>query len=113
MKHAAKFTLIAGSALLLAMLAVANWGVNVNVKVLKANQAPILIWADGGVPIPPPPKGSGFSAATANALLLADGGVPIPPPPTGTRFSPTAATLTLVADGGVPIPPPPTSSQIV
>jgi len=110
MKNAAKLFVIVSSALLLTMVAAGSGRVNGNVKVLKANQTQILIWADGGVPIPPPPKGTGFSTTT-NRILLADGGVPIPPPPKGTGFSTTTLNPTLRADGGVPIPPPPTGTS--
>ena len=91
MKKTAKFFVIVSSALLLAIVAVSNWRVNGNVKVLKANQQRTSIWADGSVPIPPPPTGTGLSARSAATTLLADGSVPIPPPPTG--LSETAASL--------------------
>jgi hypothetical protein len=45
---------------------------------------PILLIADGGHPLPPPP-------------MAIDGGHPLPPPP-------------MVADGGHPLPPPPSVS---
>ena len=113
MKNAAKFFVIAGSALLLTMLALGNWGVNTNVKVLKIHQSPVSVWADGSVPIPPPPKGTGLSVIPATTNLLADGSVPIPPPPprpSGLAFGSytNASHNNLWADGSVPIPPPPT-----
>ena len=104
MKNSAKFFAIVGSALLLMMLGLGSWRVNANVKVLKANQQTILLWADGGLPIPPPP--TGLSSATPQALR-ADGGLPIPPPPKN-KLAKTGASSTLWADGGLPIPPPPT-----
>jgi len=82
MKKTAKLFVIVSSALLLAIVAVSSWGVNGNVKVLKANQHRISIWADGGMPIPPPPTTS-TSGTSYSGSLWADGGMPIPPPPTG------------------------------
>jgi|SRR5690348_5351895 len=108
MKNAAKFFVIASSALLLAMLAVGNWGVNRNVKVLRTHQPRVSVWADGSVPIPPPPTGTGLFAIPAANALLADGSVPIPPPSTGTGLFAIPAANALLADGSVPIPPPPT-----
>lgn len=89
MEKTAKLFVIVGSALLLAMVTVSSWGVNGNVKVLRAHQQRISIWADGGMPIPPPPTGIALSATTTANALLADGGMPIPPPPTGTGLSET------------------------
>ena len=94
MKNAAKFFVIVGSALLLAMVAPCNSRVNGNVKVLNANQPVISPSADGGVPFPPPPPtptGTGLSFTTARSTTLrADGGVPFPPPPTSVVLHSTA-----------------------
>jgi len=108
MKHAAKSFVIAGSALLLTIVASSRSTVNTHVIALKAAPAStISIWADGGMPIPPPPSGIGVSVTAVETTLLADGGMPIPPPPSGIGVSVTAVETTLLADGGMPIPPPP------
>lgn len=108
MKNTAKLFAIASSALLLGIVAVASWGVNRNAKILNINQPRVSIWADGSVPIPPPPTGTALSITRTSKQLLADGSVPIPPPPTGTGLSTTPTSSQLLADGSVPIPPPPT-----
>lgn len=64
MEKTAKLFAIVSSALLLAIVTVSSWGVNGNVKVLKANQPVVSTWADGGLPIPPPPTGTGLSETT-------------------------------------------------
>ena len=87
MKKTAKFFVIVSSALLLAIVAASNWRVNGNVKVLKANQQRTSVWADGSMPIPPPP--TGLSATATTNALFADGSMPIPPPPTGAGLSET------------------------
>ena len=111
MKKTAKLFVIVSSALLLGIVAVSSWGVNGNVKVLNANQR-ISIWADGGVPFPPPPT---VTVQVSN-LLLADGGVPFPPPPptpTGIGLTTMEPISSLLADGGVPFPPPPTFAGLL
>jgi hypothetical protein len=114
MKHAAKFFVIAGSALLLTIVASSRSTVNTHVSALKTvPTSTISIWADGGAPIPPPPSGVGVSVTAVETALLADGGAPIPPPPSGIRVSVTAMETALLADGGAPIPPPPSGLSTV
>lgn len=92
MKNTAKLFAIASSALLLGIVAVASWGVNRNAKILNINQPRVSIWADGSVPIPPPPTGTGLSTTPTSSQLLADGSVPIPPPPTGVSYTAIPST---------------------
>lgn len=70
MKHAAKFFLIAGSALLLTIVASSRSTVNTHVTALKAAIAPtVSIRADGGSPVPPFPSGSLLSEPQTNSAL--------------------------------------------
>lgn len=105
MKHAAKFFVFAGSALLLTIVASSRSTVNTHVTALKAAQTlTIPIRADGGSPVPPFPTGR--LLAPPRLTLSADGGSPVPPFPTGSLLAPPQ--LTLSADGGSPVPPFPT-----
>lgn len=82
MKHAANLLVVAGSALLLTMVALGQTGVNrhvTSVHSYNVNFTPKL--ADGSNPIPPFPSGSSFEAI--QPILSADGSNPIPPFPKG------------------------------
>lgn len=107
MKYAAKLLVVVSSALLLVIVTAASWRVNGNVKVLKSNHRAISVLADGSMPIPPPPKGTGLSITATPNTAWADGSMPIPPPPKGTGLAATATSNDLLADGSMPIPPPP------
>ncbi|MGH9709903.1 MAG: hypothetical protein ACRD37_05115, partial [Candidatus Acidiferrales bacterium] len=68
-------------ALLLVMVAPAGFGVNTQPVNISSHSS---VWADGGTPVPPFPKGS--------SVMWADGGAPIPKFPNGSLW----------ADGGAP-----------
>ncbi|MHB8412876.1 MAG: hypothetical protein ACYDDI_13150 [Candidatus Acidiferrales bacterium] len=62
-------------ALLLAIVVPMSFSVNTQSVNIWSHPA---IWADGGTPVPPFPKGS--------SLIWADGGTPVPPFPPGSSL---------------------------
>lgn len=72
-----KRTIALLSVFALLLVIVAPAGFSVNTQSVNTCSSP-TVWADGGTPVPPFPKGS--------SLIWADGGTPVPPFPPGSSF---------------------------